>query len=512
MGHTLFLIFIFCSVLNFNLFAEEVQSGLVYLKVEFAVASSFDDTPDWAPPKDPMAPVDGNFDTRWSPLNGRDNEWIYFDFGRPKTISKIVIHWERAYAVDYEILVCDNLTEWKSAALLKGQGGGIDEIDLPQTAARYVKLVGLKRSNPDWGFSMWEFEMYGPKELNPDDKPIEEVFPERKVKEAIKLVLEEPLPSPGKITKSEFHKGMSYSSYHENELAAKESDAILEYLKAKNIKHISLLVNWYQDTLESDKMYPESPQGGRTPVDEALSHAINKIHSLGIKVMLKPHIDVQTGEFRGDILGSEEWFKNYNEFILRYAKFASKYNVEMFCIGTELSSTTYSRWGKEWKQIIKNIRKVYKGPLVYAANWDEYKDVSFWDELDFVGVDAYFPLTSKNNPSKDELIAGWTKWANEIENWLKEKNIKKSVIFTEIGYASADGVNKRPWEIPSQIEDQAEQADCLDAALTVLTKRDWFKGMYWWNTFPKEIESPLSFTMKGKKAEPILANWYKKLK
>ena len=82
MGHTLFLIFIFCSVLNFNLFAEELQTGLVYLKVESAVVSSFDDTPDWAPPEDPMAPADGNFDTRWSPLNGRDNEWIYFDFGK----------------------------------------------------------------------------------------------------------------------------------------------------------------------------------------------------------------------------------------------------------------------------------------------------------------------------------------------------------------------------------------------------------------------------------------------
>lgn len=511
-GIFLFLIFIFCGAVNFNLSAEEFLAGPVYLKVESAVASSFDDTPDWAPPKDAMAPVDGNFDTRWSPLNGRDNEWIYFDFGRPKTITRIIIYWERAYAVDYEILVSDDAAAWKSAALLRNQDGGLDEIELPQTTARYVKLVGLKRSNPDWGFSTWEFEMYGPQELNPEDKPIEQVFLGRKVKEMIKLVLEKPLPSPGKIAKGEFHKGMLYSSYHENELAAKESDTILEYLKGQNIKHISLIVTWYQETLDSNKIFPESPQGGRTPVDEALSHAINKAHSLGMKVVLKPHVDVQTGEFRGDIPGNEEWFKNYNDFILRYAKFAAKYNVEMFCIGTELSNTSYSRWENRWRQIIKEVRKIYKGPIVYAANWDEYKDVSFWDELDYVGIDAYFPLTSKNNPAKDELIEGWTKRANEIENWLKEKNIKNPVIFTEIGYASADGANKKPWDIPSQIEDQQEQADCLDATLTVLSKRNWFKGMYWWNTFPKEMESPLSFTIKGKKAEPILAGWYKRLK
>ena len=501
----LFLIFV-----DFSALAQETKDGLVYLRPVAAVASSFDES-EWAPPQDAMAAADGDFETRWSPSLGKDNEWTYFDLGKPKTLTRIVIYWERAYAREYEILTSDDATQWRSAVLMKDRHGGIETIDLPPTTARYVKLIGLKRSNPEWGFSIWEFEIYGPKEFNPEDKPIQEVFPNRKPREVIKLVMEEPLTSSGKISAKEFQKGISYSSYSESDLAAKESDAMLEYLKGLNITHVSLSVTWYQDTLESDKMYPEDPQSGRTPNDEALSHVINKAHALGLKVVLKPHLDVQAGDFRGNIPGDEEWFKNYEEFILRYAKFAAKYNVEMFCIGTELGGTPL-KWEQDWRKLIKDVRSVYKGPLVYAANWDEYTEVPFWNELDFMGIDAYFPLTAKNDPSKDELIAGWEKRAGEIENFLKKKNINKPVIFTEVGYTSANGTNRKPWEAPSQVEDQKDQAECLDAAMTVLTRKSWFRGLYWWNAFPQETDNPLGFTVKGKLAEGVLAGWYKKAK
>ena len=183
----------------------------------------------------------------------------------------------------------------------------------------------------------------------------------------------------------------------------------------------------------------------------------------------------------------------------------------MFCVGTELGGTPL-KWEAEWRKIIKEIRNAYKGPLVYAANWDEYTEVPFWNELDFMGIDAYFPLTAKNDPSKDELIAGWEKRAGEIENFLKKKNINKPVIFTEVGYTSANGTNRKPWEAPSQVEDQKEQAECLDAAMTVLTRKSWFRGLYWWNAFPQETDSPLGFTVKGKLAEGVLAKWYKTAK
>ncbi len=482
---------------------------MVYLKPVAEAASSFDDS-EWAPEPEPSAVSDGDFNTRWSSVMGKDNEWIYLDFGKQKTVTEVVIYWERAYAAEFEIQSSDDAMNWKTIALVKDGKGEKDTVSVPKTTAQYLRLVGLKRFNPDWGFSVWELEAYGPAELNPRDLPVEQVFPGRRPREEVKLVMEEPGASPGAIRPGEFQKGVNYSSYNEVDLALQESDEMLAYLKTINVTDVCIIVTWYQDSLESMSMSPDAV-GGRTPRDEALIHAINKAHSLGFKVMLKPHIDIQSGEFRGDIPGEEEWFRNYGDFILKYAGIAQKFNVELFCIGTELSGTP-TKWEPNWRKIIKDIRAVYSGPITYAANWDEYKYVPFWNDLDYMGIDAYFPLTNKNEPSKDELTAAWKREADDIESFLKKKGINKPVIFTEAGYASADGANKRPWEVASKTEDQREQADCLDALMTVMTNRVWFSGLYVWNVFPQDVSSPLGFPFKGKLAERTLADWYAKLK
>ncbi len=492
----------------------EVAKGepLVYLKVENAVASSFDDTPDWAPMPNPMAPVDRDMLTRWSPKLGLDNEWIYFDFGEPKVLSKIVIRWEQAYAVDYEILASLNAKSWKRLVFMKDRDGGIDEIELAAIKARFVKIIGLKRNNPKWGFSMWEFEMYGPKSLNPDEKVEKKALQdiEKKKKEfedalaKLKIALQP-------LTLEEFHKGIVYTSWNDSEFGSIASDLTLVHLHMLGVRHIAIMIPVYQETVNSQEIVIHDFPGGDTPMDKAIIHAIKTAHSLGMKVMLKPHVDCLDGTFRGDIIPLEAWFESYKKMVLRYARLAEENNVEIFCVGTELENTTFSRWETEWRDIIASIKEIYKGYLTYSSNWTEYKEVSFWDLMDLIGIDAYFPLTGKNDPTKEELKGAWERVADGIENWLKEKNLNKSVIFTELGYVSSDGANKQPWATLNNPEDQAEQADSLEAALTVLSKRNWFKGMYLWQYFPQERWSPLGYPIRGKEAEKILGEWYRKL-
>ena len=87
-----------------------------------------------------------------------------------------------------------------------------------------------------------------------------------------------------------------------------------------------------------------------------------------------------------------------------------------------------------WQKIIKEIRKIYKGKLTYAANWDEFKRVAFWKDLDFIGIDAYFPLSNKKSPTIAEYELGWKLHKSEI---LKvQKQFNKPVIFTEFGYST----------------------------------------------------------------------------
>jgi hypothetical protein len=54
-----------------------------------------------------------------------------------------------------------------------------------------------------------------------------------------------------------------------------------------------------------------------------------------------------------------------------------------------------------WSQLIKKIKKIYSGN--YAANWDDFDKVPFWNELDYIGIDAYFPLSDATTPSVLEL-------------------------------------------------------------------------------------------------------------
>ncbi|MFH0764524.1 MAG: discoidin domain-containing protein [Candidatus Omnitrophota bacterium] len=496
------------------------NNELVYLKAENAVASGFDESPDWAPKPDAMAVIDGDMETRWS-SGYTDGEWIYLDFGKPKTISRVVIIWEQAYAADFDILTSDDAVAWKDLFSLKSQKGDASDIKFAPVTARYIKVVGVKRANPEWGISMWEIEPYGPKALNPGELPKEEIFKsseekielENKRKVLLKKIEGRIVASPGPITSGEFQKGINYTSWKPDELAGDTSDCSLIYLSQLGVKHIALMAVWYQADAASKKIYTD-PE--KTPSDESLSHAINTMHALGMKVMLKPHVDLADGEVRTNIISSEEWFASYKEFILHYARLAAKYNVELLCIGTELSNTSFSKWKAQWLDVIAAIRAVYKGPITYAANWDEYESVSFWTGVDYIGMDAYFPLTDKTNPTGEELVKGWEKNADVIETWLKDNKLNKPVIFTEVGYDTIEGSNKQPWRVlPTMAkykESQDEQADCLEALFLALSKRPWFKGFYWWNYFPRPDIGPLGYTLRGKKGEKVLVEWFGKLK
>jgi len=106
--------------------------------------------------------------------------------------------------------------------------------------------------------------------------------------------------------------------------------------------------------------------------------------------------------------------------------------LEGLCIGTELYITT-TQHEQKWRNIIKEIRKVYSGQLTYAANFHkEYEEIKFWDALDYIGVQAYFALTNKENPSLKELRKGWIPHHRRLKQF--HEKWQKPIVFTEIGY------------------------------------------------------------------------------
>lgn len=332
---------------------------------------------------------------------------------------------------------------------------------------------------------------------------------------AVSFVLSCPVSSADAVIPVQ--KGVCYVSWDKESFESEFSDASLEKLAYLGVNYISLIVTHYQESTNSTEIKSTE----QTSTDTSIKHVIRKAHELGIKVMLKPHIDL-VGKFdgtycRSDIGFSKEtdwqaWFKSYQKFILRYAKIAEKMNVELFCVGTELEFTTQRT--DLWRAVIAEVRKTYKGKLVYAANWDEYSKVEFWKDLDFVGIDAYFPLSYVSNPSLDELKKGWQKWMSEISTW--QNRINKPIIFTEIGYTSSSTTPSAPWEVTTTGNADPEmQAKCYQAFFDTAWSSPWLAGVYWWkwdtNTKAGGVANR-QYTPQNKPAERIMEAHYKGFK
>lgn len=312
-----------------------------------------------------------------------------------------------------------------------------------------------------------------------------------------------------------FQKGMSYAAWWQGEYQQPWTDDTMQALAATGSNWIAIIVTCYQETHTSVSITCDLP---RTPTDADLTHAISQAHTLGLNVMLKPHLDLNNdpAHWRGQIgtgFTTEAewaaWFDSYQAFVTHYAALAETEGVEQFSVGTELVGT--SKREAEWRAVAAAVRNQFSGSLVYASNHGgEETSVTWWDAVDYIGVDAYYPLTAKNDPTLAELEAAWERPIAALEK-LHDR-YKKQIILTEIGYRSVDGANRQPWEwaTPGEVDLQ-EQADSYRAALGSLWGRPWLAGIYWWNwdTNPEQGgPHDTGFTPHGKPAEEVLKAYY----
>ena len=251
--------------------------------------------------------------------------------------------------------------------------------------------------------------------------------------------------------------------------------------------------------------------------EDGIKQYSDQLKKKGIRIMLKPQIWVWRGEFTGFIkMENEDDWKlletSYSNFILEYAGIAQEINAELFCIGTELENFIEAR-PSFWKQLIKDVRKVYRGKLTYAANWNEYIRTPFWGALDFIGIDAYFPVDDKQSPTLDAVKMGWQKHKSEMRTYSLKYD--KPILFTEYGYRSIDFAGRAPWTV-----DRVDKQVNLEAQ-TILTQalfeefwnEDWFAGGFVWKWFHKHEavggKDDNRFTPQNKPAEAVIQKFYK---
>ena len=300
----------------------------------------------------------------------------------------------------------------------------------------------------------------------------------------------------------EYRKGMSLPSWQSNEyLDSRVIESMLR-LQTNGAEYIAVVPTWYQESAQSDTIYPKE----NTPLDSAVIYMISQAKALGYGVMLKPHVDVEDGTFRGDISPTDisSWFSSYEAFVLHYASIAQAAGVELLCIGTELASLS-SR--PEWFEIINSVRGIYDGMIVYAANWDEYPSVIFWEHLDFAGIDAYFPLAHDREATIEEYLQNFELWLYQIDNF--QSSISKDIIVTEVGFRSVRGCGVSPydWQVEG-IMDEQSQADAYRTVIATLQRKPWLSGIFFWHWDPILSEDSLGYTPYDKLAEDVLREFW----
>jgi len=288
---------------------------------------------------------------------------------------------------------------------------------------------------------------------------------------------------------------------------------------------------------------------------EAITQGITLARANGLKVMLKPHLTIGwdmsawdapevdftdslsrlsyamnarqfiskqnsriegKGNWRGTLMTSEtDWpafEEGYTDFIMEYAQMADSLGVELFCIGTEMKRTALEK-PDFWRRLIKKVRGVYDGPITYAANWDSYDKITFWDDLDYIGVDAYFPLSEDENPDLETLSNSWKERGQELENLAA--TYQKKIILTEWGYENENFVGAEPWimgryQNADQSTNEEAQAMAYRSMFHSIWEAPWMKGVFVWRWSPSgQKASAPNYSPRGKLAEKELETWFK---
>lgn len=280
-----------------------------------------------------------------------------------------------------------------------------------------------------------------------------------------------------------------------------------------NIEWVQILPYFYQENETTNEIRNVKELGSWSRRDSAFIKSIQDLHAQNIKVQLKPHLWMSSG-WRSNInFDNEEdwntWFESYRKTMLHYALMAEKTKAELYCIGTELRSSVKHQ-PEKWKTLIKEIKQIYSGKLTYAANWDDnYDNIDFWNELDYIGIQGYFPLTEESNPSIESILEGWKPHKIMLKK-LSEKHQKK-ILFTEVGYRPDVNATRKPWEWGSVFgslfkkKSNKTQYLAFEALYSELWNEQWFAGTYIWQWNNSDFE------IKGKPAENTVAKWYSKL-
>lgn len=213
-----------------------------------------------------------------------------------------------------------------------------------------------------------------------------------------------------------------------------------------------------------------------TVTDDEIVWAIREAKSLGMRVCLKPVVNVADGTWRAhigffdwDVPGEPswtQWFTSYREFILHAARIAEREGCDMLSVGCEMVRAD----GQEahWRALIADVRAEYSGLVTY--NCDKYQEdrLTWWDAVDVISSSGYYPIDT------------WETHLDRIERVVEREG--KPFVFLEAGCPSREGSARLPndWNLRGAPSGD-EQLHYYRAMFEACAPREWVRGFMLWD-------------------------------
>ena len=135
--------------------------------------------------------------------------------------------------------------------------------------------------------------------------------------------------------------------------------------------------------------------------------------------------------------------------------------------------------------MIADVRTRTRAALTFASNWDRFEELRFWDALDCIGIQAYFPLADGADPSRAVLRDAWNARMRKLRRFAI--SARRNIVFTELGYNRSRDAARKPWAYETDgPETEALQARCLSVALDAIEGEGSVLGSFLWKWFPGE--------------------------
>jgi hypothetical protein len=309
-------------------------------------------------------------------------------------------------------------------------------------------------------------------------------------------------------TAQDAQSGVSVVIYGNDPYFADKTQALLNRLATLGVNSVSLVIPVFQQGWAASDVYADPI---KTPTDAAIGVFASQARRRGFTVMLRPLLDIVIAEdgshWRGTIQPKDEaqWKATYAALLARYARVAEANHIGILDVGSELDSM--ERDGAFWQRLITTVRAEFHGQVTYSSNWAKGFP-SFGKALDFISVDAYFPLKAPDTASVTELVAAWQQWVARLKRM--SQSFGKPLVLTELGATSLTGSFQQPWLWDNfQPVDLSAQQRYYDAACQAVVPQ--FGGAYWWMYTldpPAKPATDRGFMVAGKPAEASLAHCF----